>query len=68
MEEEKKLVGSLAKKKLRAQRCSRRYGKREKSSVQKKISDDRQHYDKWTVCRYKRKAEKRVEWRILSFQ
>ena len=28
---------------------SRRYGKWEESSRQKKISDDRQNYDKWTV-------------------
>ena len=27
----------------------RRYGKCEESSRQKKASDDRQHYDKWTV-------------------
>ena len=27
----------------------RRYGKWEGSSRQKKISDDRQHYDKWTL-------------------
>ena len=48
-EEEKKLTGPLAKKELPAERCSRRYGKWEESSRQKKISDDRQHYDKWTV-------------------
>ena len=48
-EEEKKLAGPLAKKKLPAEGCSRRNGKREESSRQKKISDDRQHYDKWTV-------------------
>ena len=32
-----------------AEGCSRRNGKREESSRQKKISDDRQHYDKWIV-------------------
>ena len=32
-----------------AERCSRRNGKREEGSQQKKISDDRQHCDKWTV-------------------
>ena len=48
-EEENKLAGPLAKKELPAERCSRRYGKWEENSRQKKISDDRQHYDKWTV-------------------
>ena len=48
-EEEKNLAGTLAKKELPAERCSRRYGKWEESSRQTKISDDRQHYDKWTV-------------------
>ena len=47
-EEENKLTGTLAKKELPAEGCSRRYGKWEESSRQKKISD-RQHYDKWTV-------------------
>ena len=42
--EEKKLAGSLAEKELPAEGCSRRNGKREESSRQKKISDDRQHY------------------------
>ena len=53
-EEEKKLAGPLAKKELPAEGCSRRYGKREESSRQKRISDDRQHYDKWTVRRYEK--------------
>ena len=48
-EEEKRLAGPLAKKELPAEGCSRRNGKREKSSRQRTISDDRQHYDKWTV-------------------
>ena len=50
-EEEKKLAGPLAKKELPAEGCSRRNGKREESSRQKKISDDRQHNDKSTVRR-----------------
>ena len=48
-EEENKLAGTLAKKELPAEGCSRRYGKWEESSRQKKISDDRLHYDKLTV-------------------
>ena len=56
----------LAKKKLPAEGCSRMNGKREENSRQKMIPDDRHHYDKWTVWRTKRKAEKRVEWRMLS--
>ena len=51
-EVEKKLTGKLAKKELPAKGCSRMNGKREGSSRQKKISDDRQQYDKWTVRRY----------------
>ena len=65
-EEKKKLAGPLAKKELPAEGCSIRYGKREKSSMEKKISDDR-HHDKW-YADTKRKAEKRVEWRMLSLQ
>ena len=45
-EEEKKLAGPLPKKEPPAEGCSRRYGKWEQSSRQKKISHDRQHYDK----------------------
>ena len=48
-EEEEKLAGPVAKKELSAEGCSRKNGKREEHSTQKKISDDRQHYDKWTV-------------------
>ena len=48
-EEEKKLAGPLAKKELPAEGCCRRNGKREESLRQKKISDDIQHYDRWTV-------------------
>ena len=48
-EEEKKLAGPLAKKELSAEGCCRRNGKWEECSRQKNISDDRQHYHKWTV-------------------
>ena len=48
-EEETKLAGPLAKKELLAEECCSRYGKWEESSRQKKISYDRQHYDKWTI-------------------
>ena len=48
-EEEKKLAGPLGKKELPVEGCSRWYGKYEENSRQKKISDDRQPYDKWTV-------------------
>ena len=48
-EEEKKLAGQLAKKELPAEGCTKRYGKWEEISRQKKISDDRQNYDTWTV-------------------
>ena len=47
-EEEKKLAGPLAKKKLPAEGCSIRNGKREEGSRQK-VSEDRQNHDKWTV-------------------
>ena len=38
-------------------------GKWEESSRQKKVSDVRQHHDKWTVCRYEKEGcdEGRVE-------
>ena len=62
------MTGTLAKKELRAEGGSRRNGKREEGSRQKKISDDRQHYDKWAYEETKRKAGKRVEWRMLSLQ
>ncbi|KAJ4439942.1 hypothetical protein ANN_08073 [Periplaneta americana] len=42
-EEKKELVGSLAEKKLRTEGCTGSNGEREKSSGQKKISDDGQH-------------------------
>ena len=50
-EEEKKLAGPLP-----AEGYSRRYGQWEESSTQKKISDDRKHYDKWTVWRYEKEG------------
>ena len=62
------MAGPLAKKELPAEGCSRRHGKWEKSSRQRKISDDRQHYDKGLYEDTKRRAEKRVEWRMLSLQ
>ena len=46
--------------------CSRRNGKRGESSRQKKISYDRQHYDKWTDEDTKSKVEKGEECRMLS--
>ena len=54
-EEEKKLAGPPAKKELSAEECSRWNGKWEEGSLQKKISD-RQHHDKWTVCRYNKEG------------
>ena len=56
-EEEKKLAGPLSKKELPAEGCSRRNDKREESSRQKKMLEDT-----------KMKAEKGVEWRMLSLQ
>ena len=47
-EGEEKLAGPLCKKELPAEGCSRRNGKREEGSRQKKISDGG-HHDKWTV-------------------
>ena len=66
--EEKKLAGTLAKKELPAEGCSRRDGKWEEGSRQENISDDRQHYDKWTVRRYENVGYKREEWKMLSLQ
>ena len=43
-EEEKKLAGPLAKEELTAEGFSTKNGKREESSRQKKMSDDRQHW------------------------
>ena len=57
------MAGPLAEKELPAEGRSRRDGKREEDSQQKKISNDRQHRDKWTVCRYEKESseEGRVE-------
>ena len=46
----------LAKKELPAEGCSRRNGKREEGLQQKNISDNKQHYDEWTVCRYEKEG------------
>ena len=67
-EEENKLVGPLAKKELPAEGCSKRNCKREQGSHQKKISDDKQHYKNGLYEDTERKAEKRIEWRMLSLQ
>ena len=58
------------KKELPAEGCSRMYGKWEESSRQKKISDDRQHYDNlYGLYDYtKTKAEKMVDRRMPSSQ
>ena len=55
------MAGLLAKKELPAEGCSRRNGKREESSRQKKISDDRRHMISGLYSDTKWKAEKRVE-------
>ena len=57
--EEKKLAGPLAKKGLPAEECSRRNGKWEGGSRQKQTSDNIQHHDKWTVCRYEEEMLRR---------
>ena len=49
-------VPLLAKKKLPAEGCSRMNGKRKEGSRQKNISDDREHYDKWTELKYEKKG------------
>ena len=54
--EEKELAGPLAKKELPSEGCSKMYGKWEENLRQKKISDDRQHNDKWTVRRYEKEG------------
>ena len=66
-DEENKLAGTLAKKELPAEGCSRRNGKREEGSLQNKISDNRRH-DKWTYVDTKNQAVKRVYWRMLNLQ
>ncbi|KAJ4452080.1 hypothetical protein ANN_03596 [Periplaneta americana] len=59
--EEKKLVGSLVEKKLPSEGCTGRNGEREKSSGQKKISDDRRHKHYGSCKETKRKAENRKD-------
>ena len=66
-EEEKKLAGPLAEKELPAEGRSRRDGKREEDSQQKKISDDSIVIN-GLYADTKRKAEKGEEWRMLSLQ
>ena len=61
------MAGSLAKKGLPAEGCSRRYGKWEESSRQKKKSDDNIMIN-GLYEDTKRKAEKREDWRMLSLQ
>ena len=51
-----KLAGTLAKKELAAEGCSGRNSKRDETSRQKEVSDDRQHYNKWTVFRYEKEG------------
>ena len=62
-EEEKILAGPQDTKELSSKGGFRRNGKWEEDSWQKKISDDRQHHDKWTVCRYEKEGREvgRVE-------
>ena len=67
-EEEKKLAGPLTKKELPAEGCSRRNGKREEGSRQKKIQMIDNIMLNGLYADTKRKAEKRVEWRMLSLQ
>ena len=65
-EEEKKFAGPLAKKELPAEGCSRRNCKREESSRQKKMIDDFRINILYEDTKWK--AEKRVDWRMLSLQ
>ena len=59
-EEEKKLAGPLAKKELPAEGCSRRNGRRRYKMINNIINGLYEYT--------KRKAEKRVEWRMLNLQ
>ena len=58
--------GPLAKKELSAEGCTRMNSKREECSRQMKISDDDNIMINGVHEDTKRKAEKRVEWRMLS--
>ena len=65
---EKKLAGPLANMELPAEECSRRNSKREESFPQMKTSDDDNIMINGLYEDMKKKAEKRVEWRMLSLQ
>ena len=67
-EEEKKLAGTLAKKKLPAEGCSGRYGKWEESSSRRRHQMIDNIMINGPYEDTKRKAEGRVEWRMLSLQ
>ena len=62
------MAGPLAKTKLPAEKCSRRNSKREESLRQTKISDVDNIMINVLYEDTKRKADKRVEWRMLSLQ
>ena len=62
------MTGPLSKKELPVEGCSTRNGTREKGSRKKKISVDRQHHDKWTVYKYIKQVQKRVERIMPSLQ
>ena len=65
--EEKELAGPLAKKEHSAEGCSRRNGKGKKVRDRKYLMIDNFMVNGLNE-HAKRKAEKRVEWRRLSFQ
>ena len=50
------MAGPLVKKTCLLKDGPRRNGKREENLRQMKISDYRQHHDKWTVCRYEKEG------------
>ena len=53
------MAGPLAKKELPAEVCSRRNGKWKEGSRQKKISDERQHYDKFDCMKIQKGRQRR---------
>ena len=67
-EEEKKLAGPLAKKELPAEGCSKRYGKWEDIRGIRRYQMIDNIMINGLYEDTKRKAEKRVEWRMLSLQ
>ena len=67
-EEEKKLAGPLAKKELSAEECSRRNGKRKKVRGRRRYQMIDNIMINGLYEHNKRKAENRVEWRMLSLQ